>query len=565
MFWWFDDNVHYKLQLAHKIALLKKIDDALTDSNLDNILKTNKTKRNELFAILNFTASIANSKKSVLADSTKNSIYSANENWIKSYPSYYKRSNNVDCNLHPYRALLGLQMHLILIGSDKLTNDRLNYLSNLFELPEKYSLIFKNHKFYIADNNKMSDKDLDFIDKIMDNIPDTLKPDLRLVTVINPTLSNYNYYYEQDQEQIKLEYGELGAVNVFRTLGSNTTNGFPPDIKAKYIDGFCSVFVHEVTHRLDHYIYPIQSLSERRSQLLKQAGFEKLQYLRSMFDSTFFQNAPQEFIASIANQWFCSSEHTFQLGIIRFDKGYHEPINQALFFCELYSLGKDFTRFYTIDTNGNIDLQPINLKRDNYGHINQLIINNITYNFNLDVNGNVLGYSIPNYLNVSTNNLSIAASVNSTKTLDITSNISWTAVSNQTWLTVSNVSGSGNATITLTATANPTPATRIAIVTVSGTGVTAQTITVIQDGGTTGIIDLTEKDYAIYPNPTSNILYFNSKVDKTLISIFDLNGKMVLRKQINDNQINISNFPNGVYTIKIIDKTGVLIKKFVKQ
>ncbi len=79
--------------------------------------------------------------------------------------------------------------------------------------------------------------------------------------------------------------------------------------------------------------------------------------------------------------------------------------------------------------------------------------------------------SLPTTLNVSTNNLSISASANNTKTFDIISNISWTATSDQPWLKISSASGSGNATLTISSQSNQTNSTRTATVTISGTGV----------------------------------------------------------------------------------------------
>ena len=168
-------------------------------------------------------------------------------------------------------------------------------------------------------------------------------------------------------------------------------------------------------------------------------------------------------------------------------------------------------------------------------------------------------------LNVSSSSLTIAAPANSTKTVDITSNSDWSVVSNQTWLTLNAASGSGNTTITLTAAVNPTSSTRSATVTVSGTGVTSQTITVTQEGGTTGISDITVNDNIIYPNPTNGILYFNTKVDKAVISIFDLNGKKILEVLVSSNQIDVSTLSNGIYMIKIEDNSGLIIGKFVKN
>ena len=167
-------------------------------------------------------------------------------------------------------------------------------------------------------------------------------------------------------------------------------------------------------------------------------------------------------------------------------------------------------------------------------------------------------------LTVSTNTLSIGAPDGSTKTFDITSNISWTTASGQSWLTLSSASGSGNATITLTASANPTIISRMATVTITGSGVSTQTITVIQEG-TTGVSDLAANEFTIYPNPAQDILFFNAKVGNVLVLVYDLTGKMVLCQQISNNQIDISKLPHGIFILKIADATGLVIKKFVKE
>ena len=86
-----------------------------------------------------------------------------------------------------------------------------------------------------------------------------------------------------------------------------------------------------------------------------------------------------------------------------------------------------------------------------------------------------------NVLAVNPNTLTIAAPANSTKTFDVTSNINWTIVSNQTWLSVGTASGTANAPVTLTAAANPNATTRTATVTISGNGVGNQTVIVTQE------------------------------------------------------------------------------------
>jgi len=66
------------------------------------------------------------------------------------------------------------------------------------------------------------------------------------------------------------------------------------------------------------------------------------------------------------------------------------------------------------------------------------------------------------------------------KTFTITSNTDWTVSSSASWLMVSPASGSNDSTITVTAAANTATTQRTATITVSGTGVTAQTISVTQ-------------------------------------------------------------------------------------
>jgi len=66
-------------------------------------------------------------------------------------------------------------------------------------------------------------------------------------------------------------------------------------------------------------------------------------------------------------------------------------------------------------------------------------------------------------------------------TVGVTSNVTWIASSDQSWLTVSPDSGNGNVTLTLTAQANQLTIPRIAIITLSAAGVPSQTITVKQD------------------------------------------------------------------------------------
>ncbi|HET6557060.1 MAG TPA: leucine-rich repeat protein [Prolixibacteraceae bacterium] len=85
------------------------------------------------------------------------------------------------------------------------------------------------------------------------------------------------------------------------------------------------------------------------------------------------------------------------------------------------------------------------------------------------------GFHLSNYQPI------LAGEEGSTTTVNVTSNIEWNVTSNQDWLEISPVFGNGNQTLTFTAKANQLFAARTAIVTISGQGVSPQTITVTQN------------------------------------------------------------------------------------
>ncbi len=91
--------------------------------------------------------------------------------------------------------------------------------------------------------------------------------------------------------------------------------------------------------------------------------------------------------------------------------------------------------------------------------------------------------SASTYLNVSSNAVAIEEFANSKKTVSVTANVNWTAVSNQSWLTVAPATAFGDATTTLTAQENQTTEAKIATLTFSASGVSDQMITVTQNAG----------------------------------------------------------------------------------
>ena len=84
-------------------------------------------------------------------------------------------------------------------------------------------------------------------------------------------------------------------------------------------------------------------------------------------------------------------------------------------------------------------------------------------------------------LSVSSTEVTIDVMTGNTASVNVTSNTTWTSVSNQSWLTV-NSGGTGNATLIFTAT-DTNVATRSAIITISSPGVSDINVTVTQNWG----------------------------------------------------------------------------------
>jgi hypothetical protein len=170
-------------------------------------------------------------------------------------------------------------------------------------------------------------------------------------------------------------------------------------------------------------------------------------------------------------------------------------------------------------------------------------------------------------LEVSSTTVSIAKEEKSLATVEVTSNATWSASSNQTWLTINPASGTGNGKLTFTATANPTTTERTAIVTVSATGVASQTVTIIQEAGTgNGVSYLTDKDVKLYPNPVSDVFHFEGIEGVTKLVLSDLNGKVRLSKEIVEHEnISVSSLPKGLYIVTVTTKNGKTERKLVKE
>jgi len=74
---------------------------------------------------------------------------------------------------------------------------------------------------------------------------------------------------------------------------------------------------------------------------------------------------------------------------------------------------------------------------------------------------------------------------------------------------------------------------------------------------------------SIYPNPVrSNLtINFDNSVNQKKVSLFDLNGQLIVEKQTDENNLslNLSKLTIGMYYLKVQEDTSIIIKKIIKE
>jgi plastocyanin len=153
-----------------------------------------------------------------------------------------------------------------------------------------------------------------------------------------------------------------------------------------------------------------------------------------------------------------------------------------------------------------------------------------------------------------------------TTDFSVTSNSSWTAVSDAAWCMVT-TSGSGNGTIMATYAANSSTTERTVNITVTVSGLTPVIVQVIQDGISVGIPDNVAGSLRVFPNPARDVI--NVSLDNnsfnTRISLVDMTGRTIIERSFpgNDITLNVGNLPRGYYFIRILQNNEIIVKRII--
>ncbi|MGD0200332.1 MAG: hypothetical protein ABSD27_06220 [Bryobacteraceae bacterium] len=519
-FGWFDNTVHLKLQTALSEVLWQRI-TALTASSVPQ-MATDVNVRNTLLQSHRFLNYFTTS--SVLPPDGQEQLYQRYKAYVLQYPQYFGLA--YPQRDWPYLGSLRVQVNVNLVDMTSLMDARKNEIATSLNLTGQKLSLWNDLTVLVIDNDGLDARQLQSLSTLYHMTPQSLFF-LRFLSVFDFLRSS-----SDDSDRLSPIVGTTTYNNISGVrVGSASENGFPSDIEPCDTDVFLIIAAHELSHLVDfHVMSSNPALAARRADLLARAGSVDLQYLRSQYGSV-FQTSPQEFFASIGNEYFANTQHTLDLALQRFRTGvggvkYAEPLNQFLFFADVFSSGGDSTFFYAIDTAGNLSRRTVSLTRDSNGHINSLVIDGLRYAFVTDANGYVsFILAQPGACGYLIDPMGQAwPTTGGTGTVNITADVgcTWSASSTLSWVNITGgASGTGSGTVTYQVAVNAEGA-RSGSLTIAGLPYTVE-----QSGTVTGLISAGSMAQLVSGgiwNTTITLVNTGAAAAQARLNFFDNNG-----------------------------------------
>ncbi len=82
----------------------------------------------------------------------------------------------------------------------------------------------------------------------------------------------------------------------------------------------------------------------------------------------------------------------------------------------------------------------------------------------------------------------------------------------------------------------------------------------------TGISNASILNFSMYPNPVADIIYLNTNRRITHVTITDMQGKVLLNSEMNNDKVDVSILNQGIYMLSVLDDSGSKhTKRFVKK
>ena len=81
---------------------------------------------------------------------------------------------------------------------------------------------------------------------------------------------------------------------------------------------------------------------------------------------------------------------------------------------------------------------------------------------------------------------------------------------------------------------------------------------------TASVDNQNQLDISIYPNPTSDIVYFDGNYSQLKVVVYDILGKQVIKESIT-NSVDISQLEKGVYILQLFDGAKLTTQRMIKN
>ncbi|WP_250433530.1 FG-GAP-like repeat-containing protein [Hanstruepera flava] len=90
---------------------------------------------------------------------------------------------------------------------------------------------------------------------------------------------------------------------------------------------------------------------------------------------------------------------------------------------------------------------------------------------------------------------------------------------------------------------------------------------VIIEGQSLSVEDEALVNLVIHPNPVGDVIHFETPVNLTnrIATIFDINGRKVLNKKLEENALNVSNLQTGIYILRLENQGKTITRKLIKE
>ena len=78
------------------------------------------------------------------------------------------------------------------------------------------------------------------------------------------------------------------------------------------------------------------------------------------------------------------------------------------------------------------------------------------------------------------------------------------------------------------------------------------------------VIDLSlDSALSVYPNPATDTVHISAKVALSSLALYDVYGKLILKKENNSNKLDVSRLNSGIYFLEVSSNTEKVVKKVI--